>query len=283
MPDADDIVIEMSPDGSYDCTPEAFRRLSMKGQKANLKRGTKVLIQGLKSKPELNGQTAVVKTFSYDKGRYTVAIDKSGQTLALKEANLEKISPIAEREQAIAKAKAKRAEVEKNVAKAKADQKAQAEAKAKAEEEANKKQSTSTNGLGKGFDEDGEFHEESLMNSDDEDETPEPAVEPAPESPAKKKKKKKKKNNNNVEAIGLDHTVTITNEAVVIAIELSATTVTSMAELSLDVFEEKLNLHQISSNSLLLAVPLTEKVDPDAAAAKFSKKKRRLTVTVPKL
>jgi len=295
MPDVEDIVIEMSPDGSYDCTPEAFRRLAMKGQKVGLKRGQKVMIKGLKSKPELNGQTAVVKSFSHDKGRYTVAIDKSGQSLALKEANLEKITPMmaqalynAEREQAIEKAKAKRAEVEKAVAKAKAEAnaneeaaKARVEAAAKAEEEKHKKQSANNSGLGKGFDEDGEFHEASLMNSDDEDDKPEPAVEPAPETPTKKKKKKTKKKK--MDEPGLEHKVTITDTAVVIAIELSATSVTSMAELSLDVFEEKLNLHQISTNKLLLAVPLTEKVDPDAAAAKFSKKKRRLTVTVPKL
>merc|ERR1712046_81821 len=97
-----------------------------------------------------------------------------------------------------------------------------------------------------------------------------------------KKNKKNKKKKGKKQAGELGHKVTVTDNTVVVAVELPAN-ITSMSELSLDVLEEDLNLRSADTDAILLAVPLPEKVDPDVAAAKFSKKKRRLTVTVPRL
>ena len=56
------------------------------------RRGQRVAIKGLKSKPELNGSTAAIESFDSEKGRYTVIIDSTGEKLALKDANLENIT-----------------------------------------------------------------------------------------------------------------------------------------------------------------------------------------------
>merc|ERR1719261_1324866 len=116
-----------------------------------------------------------------------------------------------------------------------------------------------------------------MDSSDDEtkeaDAATEPVAQPMPDMPTKKSKK---------QAAELGHKVAVTDNSVVVTVELPAI-ISSMAELSLDVLEEDLNLRSAETDAILLAVPLPEKVDPDVAAAKFSKKKRRLTVTVPRL
>merc|ERR1719409_2107532 len=83
------MVIEISPDGSYDCTEEALRRRKQ-GVGSGLQRGQRVIIKGLKAKPELNGESAVVKSFNVNTSRYTVTVASRNVTVALKEQNLEK-------------------------------------------------------------------------------------------------------------------------------------------------------------------------------------------------
>ena len=59
--------------------------------------GTKIAIKGLKAKPELNGQIAIVGSLNEDTGRYNVVI-ASGETLALKPEALElSLGPAEER------------------------------------------------------------------------------------------------------------------------------------------------------------------------------------------
>jgi hypothetical protein len=56
-------------------------------EEAVLKPGAKVIIDGLKSKPELNGSEATAVSFDADTGRWNVKTG-SGSVLALKAANL---------------------------------------------------------------------------------------------------------------------------------------------------------------------------------------------------
>ena len=49
--------------------------------------GKRVTVQGLNSKPELNGKSGTALSFDDGKGRYTVQLD-NGSTMALKPANL---------------------------------------------------------------------------------------------------------------------------------------------------------------------------------------------------
>jgi hypothetical protein len=277
MPDIDDLVIEISPDGSYDCTPETLRRLS--APKQTLWRGQKVLIHGLKSKPELNGLCATIKSYNYDNSRYSVTVVAAGhtQTLALKETNLQKITPAKAR--AIAKEKAEAADGN-NIAKV--------DAITETKKAVDPNPAPKGGSLGKGFDEEGEFHEERLMESDDDEGKDsingrQPStVKATSNNKPKPKKKSKKKDSDAAVKNSLEHNATLSDTSVVIVVELTSN-IKSMAQLSLDVYTKQITLHETASNSLLLKVALPEMVDPDKAKAKFSKKKNTLTVTITRI
>jgi hypothetical protein len=271
MPDIDDLVIEMSPDGSYDCTPETLRRLS--APKQTLWRGQKVLIHGLKSKPELNGLCATIKSYNYDNSRYSVTVVAAGhtQTLALKETNLQKITPAKTR--AIAKEKAEAADGN-NIAKV--------DAITETKKAVEPNPAPKGGSLGKGFD------EERLIESDDDEQKDsingrQPStVKAMSNNKPKPKKKSKKKDSGAAVKNSLEHNATLSDTSVVIVVELTSN-IKSMAQLSLDVYTKQMTLHETESNSLLLKVALPEMVDPDKAKAKFSKKKNTLTVTITRM
>ncbi len=54
--------------------------------------GCDVVIEGLQSKPELNGQTGRAVVFADDTGRYHIRLDSDGSTVALKPSNLRKVN-----------------------------------------------------------------------------------------------------------------------------------------------------------------------------------------------
>jgi len=49
--------------------------------------GRRVVINGLVTKPELNGRTGTVVTFDDDKGRYSVELDDTSSSLMIKPCN----------------------------------------------------------------------------------------------------------------------------------------------------------------------------------------------------
>jgi len=53
--------------------------------------GARAALTGLQAKPELNGATGVVKSFSEATGRYTVQLDTGGEPVMVKEANLKRV------------------------------------------------------------------------------------------------------------------------------------------------------------------------------------------------
>jgi hypothetical protein len=50
--------------------------------------GSRVVINGLVAKPELNGRTGTALSFDDDKGRYSVALDDASSSLMIKSCNL---------------------------------------------------------------------------------------------------------------------------------------------------------------------------------------------------
>ena len=54
-----------------------------------LQSGTRVRIDGLKSKPELNGEHATIESFVSETGRCNIKLDSTDQMLALKPAVLQ--------------------------------------------------------------------------------------------------------------------------------------------------------------------------------------------------
>ena len=53
--------------------------------------GARVALIGLQAKPELNGATGVVMSFSEATGRYAVQLDTGGEPVMVKEANLKRV------------------------------------------------------------------------------------------------------------------------------------------------------------------------------------------------
>ncbi len=53
--------------------------------------GARAALTGLQAKPELNGATGVVKSFSEATGRYAVELDTGGEPVMVKEANLKRV------------------------------------------------------------------------------------------------------------------------------------------------------------------------------------------------
>ena len=53
--------------------------------------GARAALTGLQAKPELNGATGVVKSFSEATGRYAVQLDTGGEPVMVKEANLKRV------------------------------------------------------------------------------------------------------------------------------------------------------------------------------------------------
>ena len=53
--------------------------------------GVRAALTGLQAKPELNGATGVVKSFSEATGRYAVQLDTGGEPVMVKEANLKRV------------------------------------------------------------------------------------------------------------------------------------------------------------------------------------------------
>ena len=47
-----------------------------------------MVIQGLVTKPELNGRTGSAVSFDYDKGRYSVELDDDASSFMIKPCNL---------------------------------------------------------------------------------------------------------------------------------------------------------------------------------------------------
>jgi len=72
-------------------------------QPENIPPGTTVRISGLGGRPEFNGQTGIAVSWDSAKGRIGIKLDKSGEKLSLKLANLEVLEP-----PAIEKAKQKK-------------------------------------------------------------------------------------------------------------------------------------------------------------------------------
>ena len=50
--------------------------------------GRRIMLQGLVSRADLNGQCGLVLSFDADEGRYAVQMESDGETVALKPSNL---------------------------------------------------------------------------------------------------------------------------------------------------------------------------------------------------
>lgn len=79
---------ETSPAHGGSATASSQQPAATAGRGSEFTTGTRVRLKGLRSKPELNGQSGKVKSFDANKGRYNVVLATGGATLQVKASNL---------------------------------------------------------------------------------------------------------------------------------------------------------------------------------------------------
>ena len=70
------------------CSYQIEREVHHKISQLHTLVGRSVVVQGLVTKPELNGRTGSVVSFDYDKGRYSVELDDDASSFMIKPCNL---------------------------------------------------------------------------------------------------------------------------------------------------------------------------------------------------